>query len=364
MNDNGNDTILIIGGGIAGITAAVEAAEVGSNVILVEKEAYLGGRVITLNNYFPKLCPPTCGLEINFRRIRTNPRIQVLMPATVEKVSGEAGNFDVTIDVQATDLDALSDDEKTFLLTSAPRSAVTEAKKMDVKVGAIIVATGWTPYDAAKLDTLGYEANADVITNMEMERLASTTGPTAGKIQRADGSEPTNVAFVQCAGSRDENHLPYCSAVCCMGSLKQARYVREKLPEANVTIFYIDIRTIGRHEGFYYELLEDDHVKFVKGKVAKVNEDGGKLKLDVEDTLAGKLHKDEFDMVVLATGVVPNNAEAPVEGAATDDYGFIFEGMERNGIYGVGCARRPIDVSRSVKDATAAALKAIQDVRR
>ena len=362
MNAKGNDTILVIGGGIAGITAAVEAAEVGHDVILVEKEAYLGGRVIRLNNYFPKLCPPTCGLEVNFRRIRSNPRIQLLYPATVAKIAGERGSFDVTIEVQPREL---TDEEKPFAGTSTPRSAVTEAQTIEAHVGAVIVASGWHPYDADKLDTLGYTESPDVIANVEMERMAAANGPTGGKIARpSDGEAPTSVAFVQCAGSRDNNHLPYCSAVCCMGSLKQARYVRERLPEAKVTVFYIDIRSMGRQEEFYYDLLDDENIRFVKGKVARVTHEDGKLQLHVEDTLGGKLLNEDFDMVVLATGVVPNNADVPFEGAVADEYGFIVEGIDRNGIYGVGCARRPTDVSRAVKDATAAVLRAMQDVRR
>ncbi len=356
---SGSDTILVIGGGIAGISAAVEAAEVGNDVILVEKEAWLGGRVITLNNYFPKLCPPTCGLEVNFRRLRSNPRIQLMYPATVEKISGERGAYDVTIAVQ--DAPELGD-EKAFVLTSTPRSCVSGAQTIEAKVGSVIVATGWHPYEAEKLDTLGYAESADVVSNMDFERIAAANGPTGGQITRpSDGAAPKSVAFVQCAGSRDNNHLPYCSAVCCMGSLKQVRYVLDKVPGAKVTVYYIDIRSMSRHEGFYYELLGEENVSFVKGKVARVTPEGGALKVDVEDTLGGKLLADSHDLVVLATGVVPNNADVPVEGAATDEYGFIVHGD--SGPHGVGCARRPTDVSRAVKDSTAAVLRALQDVR-
>ncbi len=415
---SGKDTILVIGGGIAGITAALEAAEVGCNVILVEKEAYLGGRVVRMNQYFPKLCPPTCGLEINYQRIRKNPRIKVLTLSEVSKVAGQKGNFNVTIrihpryvtgnaPISRAQLDAISSEipndfnsgmDRTralymphdqafphlhvlarYALTSEeisrleetePREAIdlsAGAETLDVNVAAIIVATGWQPYDANNLDLLGYSSNADVITNIEMERLAARTGPTGGKIIRpSDGREPARVAFVQCAGSRDANNLPYCSAVCCMASLKQARYLRNKLPDASISIFYIDIRTIGRHEEFYYQLLADDHVSFVKGKVARITPEASNLVLDVEDTLGGKLLQESFDLVVLATGVVPNQARHPLPGLdiTTDEYGFIVEGVVRNGIYAAGCACRPTDVSRSVKDATAAALRAIQDVRR
>lgn len=416
--NNDHDAILVIGGGIAGITAAVEAAEVGCKVILVEREASLGGRVMRLHQYFPKLCPPTCGMEVNFRRIRNNPRIEVLTQAEVKSISGNRGAYNVSIEVNpryvtgdqpvsaahlaavtsevpdefnlgkctvkalrlphdmaypalhVLDRNALSSGELAALKEAEPQGAIDldqQPRTLEVKVGAVIIATGWRPYDASKLDVLGYNASPDVIANVEMERLASFTGPTGGRIKRpSDGVEPKRVAFVQCAGSRDVNNLPYCSAVCCMGSLKQVRYVREKLPEAEVTVFYIDIRTIGRHEEFYYELLQDEKVRFIKGKVARVNKEGDGLELQVEDTVGGKLLRESFDLVVLATGVVPNNVDEPVPGAdvETDDYGFIVPGAKRNGIYAVGCARRPTEVSRSVKDATAAVLKAIQDVRR
>ena len=180
---------------------------------------------------------------------------------------------------------------------------------------AVIVATGWEPYDATKLDNLGFGTYSNIITNMMMERLAAPNGPTQGKILRpADQKAPETVAFVQCAGSRDENHLPYCSYICCMASLKQTRYLREQDPDVNVTIFYIDIRTIGRLEDFYYDLLEDEKVTFVKGKVAGIEEAStpGNLVLDVEDTIAGRKPEPEFDMVVLATGIVPEIADSPI----------------------------------------------------
>ena len=422
MSDNkapgSNKVIVVVGGGIAGITAALEAAEVGHEVILVEKEAYLGGRVVRMNQYFPKLCPPTCGLEVNYQRIRSNPRLTVHTLAEVVKVSGERGDYEVTIKVNpryvtgnapisqshldavttevpdafnagmskvkalrlphdqafpplhVLDANALGAEEKAKLEAAEPKGAIDlnqEAETLHVKAAAIIVATGWQPYDADKLETLGYSGNADVITNLEMERLAARTGPTEGKITRpSDGEAPARIAFVQCAGSRDENHLPYCSAVCCMGTLKQARYVREALPEAKVTIFYIDIRTIGRYESFYYDLLEDENITFFKGKVAEINKDGKEIVCKVEDTIGGGLHEEKFDMVVLATGVVPSNKEAPIPGAnvSVDQHKFIIDGEERIGIYSAGCARKPGEVSGSVKEATAAALRAIQDARR
>jgi len=407
--------ILVIGGGIAGMTAAVEAAEVGHRVVLVEKEAYLGGRVMRTHRYFPKMCPPTCGFEINMRRIRQNERITVHTLATVEEIRGQAGNFKVRIRVRpryvtgerslddelaarldserdndfnlgldrtkalyrphemaypalhVLDRDALSDADADRLAADCPPGALDlemGEETLDLKVGAVIVATGWRPYDAGQLGHLGYGRCGNVITNVVMERLASRSGPTGGRILRpSDGRPARNVAFVQCAGSRDENHLPYCSAVCCMASLKQVRYLREKDEEARATVFYIDIRTIGRLEKFYQDMLSDERVDFVKGKVALVDEEAasGDLILDVEDTLSRETGHRQFDLVVLATGVVPNIDDIALpEELSRDAYGFL-DGLPADaGVYAAGCARHPCDVSRATKEATGAALKAIQ----
>lgn len=401
------------------MTAALEAAEVGYPVILVEKEAYLGGRVMRMHRYFPKMCPPTCGFEINVRRIKQNPRITVHTLATLEKFSGVAGNFkaririrpryvtgehyldesmaekmtseridDFNMDMCKTkalymphemayphafviDREALSETDAQNLLQASPPGAIDlnmEEESIEVKVGAVIVATGWKPYDAAKLDNLGFGRCENVITNVMMERLAAGGGPTEGRIIRpSDGKPAENVAFVQCAGSRDENHLPYCSAVCCMASLKQARYVREKNENSKATIFYIDIRTIGRLEKFYYNMLEDENVSFIKGKVAEINEDASNknLILSVEDTLSRENMHKGFDMVVLATGIVPNapGASLPLE-LKYDEYGFIAGETEVDGVYATGCATHPCDVSRATKESTSAALKAIQSLNR
>jgi quinone-modifying oxidoreductase subunit QmoA len=407
--------VLVIGGGIAGMTAALEAAEVGYRVILVEKEAYIGGRVVRMHRYFPKMCPPTCGFEINSRRVRQNRRITVHTLASVEEISGKAGAFRARIKLSpryvrsayslddslseplsseredsfnygmgktkalylphdmaypsmyVLDREALSEDDAAKLAASSPPGAIDldmNEEEIEVDAGAVIIATGWKPYDAAKLDNLGFGSCPNVITNVMMERLAALGGPTKGEILRpSDGKRAANVAFVQCAGSRDENHLPYCSAVCCMATLKQARYLREQDADAKATIFYIDIRTIGYLEKFYYDLLEDENVSFVKGKVAGIKEaeESNDLILDVEDTLAGEnLHR-QFDMAVLATGMVPSGAgvSLPFE-LKHDEYGFIDGTTDIEGVYAAGCAKRPCDVSRATKDSTAAALKAIQ----
>jgi quinone-modifying oxidoreductase subunit QmoA len=267
------------------------------------------------------------------------------------------------------DRESLTDADATKLSKIAPPGSIDlnmKEQEFDVEVGSIVVATGWRPYDATKLDSLGFGVHSNVITNVMMERLASPDGPTGGEIVRpSDGKKVENIAFVQCAGSRDENHLPYCSAVCCMASMKQVRYIREQNENAKATIFYIDIRVVGHLERFYYELLEDENVTFIKGKVAGISEDAGSgdLVLDVEDTVAREKLDNGFDMVVLATGVVPNTADAEIPFELNyDEYGFIDGATDVDGVYAAGCAKRPCDVSRATKDSTAAALKAIQCV--
>ncbi|MGD8362408.1 MAG: FAD-dependent oxidoreductase [Gemmatimonadota bacterium] len=418
MNPDVNP-ILVIGGGISGMTAAVEIAEVGYPVVLVEKEAYLGGRVMRSHKYFPKMCPPACGFEINVRRIRNNPRIAVHTLSTVEEIEGTAGEFRARIKTRpryvtgvssldsslvekvtserpdefnlgmgttralyyphvaaypplhVLEREALSESDLATLTEEAPPGAIDldmKEKERWIDASAIIVATGWRPYDATRLENLAFGRWENVITNVMMERLAAPGGPTNGKILRpSDGAPPKNVAFVQCAGSRDENHLPYCSAVCCMASLKQTRYLREQDPDVNVTIFYIDIRAVGRLEDFYYDLLEDEKVTFVKGKVAGIEEAStpGNLALDVEDTIAGRKPEPEFDMVVLATGIVPEIADSPIPfDLEMDEYGFLDGATNVEGVYAAGCAKHPCDVSRATKESTAAALKAIQCVKR
>ncbi len=200
---------------------------------------------------------------------------------------------------------------------------------------------------------------------MQMERLAAPSGPTDGQIVRpSDGAQPKNIAFVQCAGSRDENHLNFCSYICCMASLKQASYIRDQYPDAKVTVYYIDLRTPGRYDKFAKRILSDDKINAVKGKVAEVIEESGSgnVLVTVEDAETGIKAQNEHDLVVLATGMQPSLAGTPVpSGVQVDDQGFIVGGEEQ-GIFAAGCAKQPLDVMKTAQSGTAAALKAIQTV--
>ncbi len=404
---------LVVGGGIAGITTAIETAEVGKTVVLAEREPSIGGRVATAHQYFPKLCPPTCGIEINLRRMRINPNLRVLTLAKVENIAGAPGEYEVEITLEPrfvndkctacgdcaeaceierdNDFNYGLDKTKAIYLPhlmAYPARYVVDPKyagdermkkcveackydaidldmkprKIKVKVGAIVWATGWKPYDATKIENLGFGQFDNVITNVIMERLASENGPTEGKIVRpSDKNEVKSVGFVQCAGSRDENHLPYCSAVCCLASMKQATYIREQYPDAEVHIFYIDVRSPGRLEDFYVKAQADEKLHFHRGKVAKITEVPGSKNviLEAENTLTGQITKTEVELAVLATGMVPNTVDDPPPlQTPLDDFGFIAPDAP-SGIIGAGVAARPADVSASVQDGTGAALRAI-----
>jgi len=229
-----------------------------------------------------------------------------------------------------------------------------------VEVGSVVAATGWRPYPLERLPELGGRIFLDVIANVHMERLASPSGPTAGKILRPSTKQPPRrVAFIQCAGSRDVKHLPYCSAVCCLASLKQALYVHEQLPDAEVSIYYIDRRTPGRNEDMLTRLAATTGISLIKGKVGKVEcGDNGDLLLRVEDVEVGRLKTAHADLVVLATGMVPNLRDdgLPFD-VPQDEDGFGLESLEK-GILIAGVARRPEDVAATVRDATGAAAKA------
>ena len=372
--------ILVVGGGIAGMTAALETAKAGYQVSLVEKEETLGGFGAKLKQTTPSK-PPYQELEETtisdlISQVEAHEKIKVLTSAEIEKIEGGPGLFDATIK--------------------------SNGGEDAARYGAIVQATGWTPYDANNLPHLGYGASPDVITNVQMEEMAA-----AGTITRpSNGAEPNAVAFIQCAGSRDEEHLPYCSAVCCRVSLKHSLYLKEQNPEMAVYIIYKDVRTPGQDEELYRQ-AQRAGVLFIRGEVEEVSTAGDQMTILAEDVLLqDKVSLEELDMIVLATGMVPNAAvwfqdlvkeeekekeageeeEGASEPPKVDNsilklayrqgpdlpnlkYGFPDSHFicfpyetRRTGIYAAGTLRRPMTMTGAAEDATGAAMKAIQAV--
>lgn len=400
---------LIIGGGISGITAAVELAEAGQEVVLIEKDNYLGGNVSHFNNYFPKLCPPSCGLEINYRRIRSNPRINYYTGASLNSICGADGDYRIKIGLSprlinnkctscgkcaevcpverpakpgrtegekaayinnglafpmkyCIDPDVCKGEECAKCMEVCDYQAIqldASSAEVEIQAGKIIVASGWLPYDAANLKEYRYNEEQDVVSNVEFERMLAACTRENKKIARpSDGKTPKRLAFIQCAGSRDVNHLPYCSAVCCSASLKHAISLEHEYPEIHSEIFYIDMRLAGRNEKLLKVAEAKERITLTKGKVGRIHPSEGEkgLLLEVEDISRGSKRLDGFDMVVLALGLTP----APVAaGMKTNEFGFYLS-HQPSGLIPTASCKRPMDVSSSVKDATASALKAMQ----
>lgn len=370
--------VLVVGGGLAGLTAAGAAARAGYRVVLVEKEATLGGWVATRFRQVADR-PPYTDLEPvdiarRVREVEENPNVTVYKGARVAKISGAPGMFEVSI--------------------ARNGEAVTE------RVGAVVLATGAVPYDAAKLEHLGFGRYANVVTGDTLEEMAAK-----GKIVRpSDGREVRSVGFVLCAGSRDPEHLPYCAAICCVESLKQALYVKEQNPQAAVYVFYKDMRSPGQYE-FLYQRAQREGVLFFRGDIAGIEEDENRaLTVQVDDVLVGdRVVAEGIDLLVLATGMVSTAAqgEMMVVGAEEEEekksgvslvrpdiyfrsdllnleyrqgpelpslkYGFPDSHFicfpyetRRTGIYAAGAVRAPMDLPSCVKDGLGAALKAIQ----
>jgi quinone-modifying oxidoreductase subunit QmoB len=384
-------TILVVGGGVAGLSAALDAAAAGHDVVLVEKEARLGGWMGRFARHIPHRPPyrdpQPSDIDARIAAVEAHPRITVHTASAIQRIGGQPGQFDVTLGTNG--------DATTF------------------RVGAIVQATGWKPYDATRLGHLGYGSCPNVITNVEMEeRLAS------GRVTRpSDGQPARRIAFIQCAGSRDQEHLPYCSGVCCRVSIKQALLTREQDADAEAYVLYKDIRAPGQYEDFYRRAQEDSGIFFTKAEVQGVTETGDHaLLVEAHDTLLGESIRLEADLVVLATGMVPRAADgealrrysdakaivakgeagAQLEGAKATvealghlegtailnldyrqgpdlpslkydfpDSHFICFPYEtrRTGIYAAGGVRAPLDAQLAAEDGSGAALKAIQAVR-
>jgi quinone-modifying oxidoreductase subunit QmoB len=365
--------ILVVGGGITGMTAAVEAAEAGYDVDIVEKAAQLGGHAAQLYRRVPIRAPyadpEDTGVEALIARIEASSRITVHLNARVGRTTGAPGRFAVDISTES-------------------GSTVTE------QFGAIVQASGFVPYDANKLPEFAYGKTKDVVTNLELEALVKAAN--GGPIKRpSDGKEVKSVAFVQCAGQRSdkEGHLPYCSGYCCTTSIKQAMYFKERNVGCDTTVLFSDLRTPGAPGEDFYRSAQQKQVTFSKGQVSEVVP-GATLKVKFKDLILNEDTEMDCDLVVLATGMVANSgpdpyaetenvgvkpvAEIPVESILNLDYrqgtelpqlkyGFVDSHFicfpyetRRTGIYAAGPVRRPMDIRQAQDDATGAALKAIQ----
>ena len=381
--------VLVVGGGPAGIAATLAVARAGYAIVLVEKEQELGGWLRMTTRLLPSRAPFR-DLEDNtfadmLLEVESSPKITVKKGARVTRILGEPGRFQVEIKAEGT--------------------------STEFRVGAIVQTTGWQPYDATKLTHLAYGRSPDIITNVQLEKMLA-----AGSVRRpSDGRRPRRIAFIQCAGSRDADYLPYCSTVCCRTTLKQAMWTRELDGDSEVYVLARDVRATGLHESFYRRAQEDPLIFFTKGEVRGVKvSDEGQLYVDVEDGLLGASIALEADLIVLAVGMVPrvsNNdvlrelsdarvalakdnedrvtAEATIRhldvysGTGTlelgyrqgpeipvDRYGFPDSHFicfpyetRRTGIYAAGAVRAPNDIAMSRADGEGAALKAIQAIQ-
>ena len=418
---------LVIGGGIAGIQAALDVADAGFDVILVEKSPTIGGRMAQLSETFPTLDCAQCILTPRMVAVARHPRIKIYTLSEVIKVDGFVGNFKVWIKKKPRYVDiekctmcgecekvcpvvvpnefdrGLSLRKAIYIpfpqavpaayvidpdaclglnpivcgecIDVCDQKAINYDDKEEIiveNVGAIIVATGYDLYPKEKIAEYGYGKYEDVIDSLQFERLLSSTGPTGGVIRRpSDGKIPESIAFIQCVGSRDANHLEYCSKICCMYTAKHAMMYKHLVPNGQAYVFYIDVRAAGKgYEEFIKRVMEEYGVVYIRGRVSKIYKENGKLIVQSVDTLTGERLEIPVDMVVLAMGMVPsrdNKRLAETLRIPVDQYGFFQEVHPKlrpvesftSGIFVCGVAQGPKDISETVAQASAAAAKAI-----
>ncbi|MBI2874970.1 MAG: CoB--CoM heterodisulfide reductase iron-sulfur subunit A family protein [Firmicutes bacterium] len=422
---------LVVGGGIAGIQAALDIAESGYHVTIVEREQSVGGRMAQLDKTFPTLDCSSCILTPKMVDVGHHPMIEICSYSEIESVEGYVGNFEVTIRRKATSVDPdvctgcgecwnrcpvkklpssfnmdlghrpaiyvdfpqaipnvpvidranctyyLRDGKCRVCEKVCPTKAIDftlEDRLVKERFGAIVMATGFQTASLQQYPEWGLGTYPDVVTGLHFERLVSSTGPTEGKIKRpSDGKEPKSVVFVLCAGSRDEARgRSYCSKACCMYSAKQAILLREKIPQAQAHVFYMDIRTAGKdYEEFYMRAKEEYGVNYIRGRVAKVYPEKDHLVVRGEDTLLGRPVAVEADMVVLAAAIEPRADAAALAQKVGISYNrdhFFSEAhpklrpVESNtgGVFLAGCCQGPKDIPETVAQASAAAAKVVQ----
>jgi len=406
--------VAVIGGGIAGIEASIALARSGMKVYLIEKKPTIGGHMALLSEVFPTHDCSICILAPRMSEVWKNPNIEVITNAEVKSVSGRVGNFKIDIfkhpryvdpdkcngcidDCSSVcpvevlnEYDQCMGNRKAIYLPipqSTPFCAVVDwqecigcrlcekacqpdaidfdqhTQEDRLNVGAIIVSTGYKPFDAKKKPEYGYEQLDNVISSLELERLLSASGPTFGQL---DLPKNAKIAFIQCVGSRDENTNLYCSRVCCMESLKNASIITDRYPDSNITIFYTDIRATGRMYEEYYRRIMGKGIRFVRGGVGRIWEKDGKAVIRYEDTLRDEVRDEEFDLVVLAIGMESNSDLSSILGIRTGEDNFYEVShpklrpteTDMRGIFIAGTAIGPNDIQGTIASAGLAASKA------
>jgi heterodisulfide reductase subunit A len=423
---------LVIGGGIAGIQTALDIADAGFEVDIVEKKPTIGGKMAQLDKTFPTLDCAACILTPKMVDVAQHEKIRIFSYSEVTEVKGFVGNFNVTIKkharfvnedictgcgacvekcpqkkipnefnlgmdnrhaiyipfAQAVPKVATIDPNACMMLKTGKCgvcSKVCAAGAIDYKqkdqyieekYGAIVVATGFNPISMDKFDEFAYNQSKDVITSLEFERLTNAAGPTAGKLLRpSDGKHPHTIVFVQCVGSRcsacAEKGKEYCSKICCMYTAKHAMLVRDKYPDTEVYVFYIDVRTPGKNfDEFYRRAVEEYGVHYIKGMVGKVTPDGDVLKVQASDLIANKQLHIDADLVVLAAAIEPDKSARPLATmltASMDTNDFFTEAHPKlrpvesptSGVFLSGACQGPKDIPETVSQAGAAASKVI-----
>ena len=421
--------VLVIGGGIAGIQASLDIANKGFEVVLVEKEQSIGGRMSQLGKTFPTLDCSACILTPRMVEIATHPGIKMLTYSEVEEISGFIGNFKAKIRKKSRGLDEslctgcgtcvekcptkvpsvydesmgkrkaiytlfpqavpnipVIDRTVCQYITSGkcgvckkicPSGAIDYEREDEIieeDIGAIVVATGFDPFDPTSKEEYGFGIYKNVITGLQLERLLHTAGPTKGEVKRpSDGKIPNRIAFVQCVGSRDEHANKYCSRVCCMYAIKNALLIKEHDPSAEIFIYYIDIRAFGKGYEEFYKRAQEAGIKFMRGRAAEIfqKQDTDNLVIRADDTLLGIITENDVDMVVLSVGMIPRADASKIQrmlGIAASPDGFFMEAHAKlrpvdtlvDGVFLAGTAQGPKDIPDTVAQAKGAASGALE----